>query len=416
MVNCEVKLTSLPMQQATEERSKGQLLNVDATNISNKRYAFLRVNGWTSEYNSVNLLLRHLARKCHSEGSRSTYLRRLYLFCLDNEGRQPDELVKTPKKMIEKWIQDHVDKFNDGEHSLRYLNNMIGLLKTFFTVNGFKGVRMLNVEGYHVPTRYRKTPEYIPKKNEVYLMADSACSLKGRAIILTLYSSGLRNSTLRALLIRDIENELSRNISNICIPVYPQMKLVDPAACKGNIPYFGFVCDEATESIMLYLRERKEKYGEISSSEPLFISEYNQIERVKRKSKILSPRQLQNIVKMAAQRAGLPQWQYVTPKSLRKAFETVLHSELIDGGRLDPKIQEFFMGHILPGSEDAYFDRTDIETLRSEYSKLSFGRVAVSNKFKILKAAVERAFQGTGIDAEKTIQEYVQMQAHGMVE
>ena len=415
MVSCRVKPTLMSMQQVAEEKNKGLPLNVDVLNIPNSCYTFLRVDDWRSEYKSVDLLLRHLSRKCKSEGSRRAYLRRVYLFCLDT-GMQPDELVKTPKKVIQNLIQDHVDNFNDGEHSLRYLNTMIGLLKTFFTVNGFKGARVLNLESYHVSTRYRKTPEYIPKKNEVYLMADSACSLKGRAIILTLYSSGLRNSTLRALLVRDIEDELSRNISNLCVPVYPEMKLVDGAACKGNIPYFVFVCDEATEAIRLYFRERKERYGEISGAEPLFISEYNQIERAGRKSKVMSPRQLENIVKMAAQRAGLPKWRYVTPKSLRKSFETILHSELVDGGRLDPKIQEFFMGHILPGSEDAYFDKTDIETLRSEYAKLCFGRVAVSNKFKILKTAIERAFQGTGIDAEKTIREYVQMQVHGIVE
>ena len=130
----------------------------------------------------------------------------------------------------------------------------------------------------------------------------------------------------------------------------------------------------------------------------------------------MSPRQLQHIVKMAAKRAGVPQWQYVKPKCLRTAFETVLHSELVDGGRLDPKIQEFFIGHILPGCEDDYFDKTEVEMLRAEYAKLNFGRVAVENKFKVLRMAVARAFEGTGIDAEKVIEEYVQMRLHETVQ
>jgi hypothetical protein len=123
----------------------------------------------------------------------------------------------------------------------------------------------------------------------------------------------------------------------------------------------------------------------------------------------MSPRQHENVVKMAAQTAGLPQSQYVTPYSLRKAFETVLHSELIDGGRMDVKIQEFFMGHILPGSEDAYFDKTKVEMLRAEYAKLNFGRVIVENKFKVLRMAVTRAFEGTNIDPDKVMEEYVKM-------
>jgi integrase len=240
-------------------------------------------------------------------------------------------------------------------------------------------------------------------------MADSACSLRDRAIILTLYSSGLRNATLRAVLYKDVEEELRRGESNVMIPVYSEMKLIEPNACKNNIPYYTFICDEATQALKLYLREREERYGKILPNEPLFASDYNQIPKETRDSKIMSSRQLQFVVKQAAKRARLTQWQFVTPHCLRKTFETVLHSELVDGGRLDPKIQEFFMGHILPGSEDHYFDMSDVERLRAEYAKLNFGRVVVENKFKILKMAVARAFEGTGIDPDKVIEEYVQM-------
>jgi integrase len=319
----------------------------------------------------------------------------------------PDELVKLPKRKIEKIVQEHADKYNDGKHSIRYVNNIINLLKAFFKVNGFKGAKELDIESHYIPSRYRKRPEYIPKKHEIYMMADSACSLRDRAIILTLYSSGLRNSTLRALLYKDVEYELTKGIDNIMIPVYPEMKQIDSNACKNNVPYYTFICDEATQALRLYLHERRGKYGVIMPNDPLFASDYNQLQRKERSSKIMSSRQLQHVVKQAAQRARLPKWQYVTPHCLRKAFETVLHSELVDGGRLDPKIQSLLMGHVLPGSQDAYFDRTDIEQLRAEYAKLNFGRVIVDNKFKVLRRAVAKAFEGTGIDIDRLLEEYV---------
>jgi len=401
--------------QTTRVLNKGKhLVSQCQPRESGKCFSFLKVNGWRSEYQSVDLLLRYLSRKCRSEASRRAYLYRLYSFCI-YAGANPDKLITLPKSTIEKLIQDYVDEYNyssNGSYSVRYLNNIIELLTTFFRVNGFKGSKGLEVERYYMPARYRKVPEYIPKKNEIYAMADCAASLRDRAIILTLYSSGIRNSTLRALLIRDIEEELSKGVSNLLIPVYPEMKLVDPYACKRNISYFTFTCDEATEAIRLYLREREEKYGEILSHEPLFSSDYNQIERSKRRSKILTSRQVQFIVKSAAKKAGIQQWKYITPHSLRKAFETVLHSELIDGGRLDPKIQEFFMGHILPGSQDTYFDKSKVEYLRAEYARLSFGRVVVENKFKILRMAVAKAFEGTGLDPDKVIEEYVQMRKY----
>jgi hypothetical protein len=47
--------------------------------------------------------------------------------------------------------------------------------------------------------------------------------------------------------------------------------------------------------------------------------------------------------------------------------------------------------------------------MRNQYSRLKFGRAAVENKFKVLKAAVARAFEDTGIDPEQVILEYVKL-------
>jgi integrase len=240
-------------------------------------------------------------------------------------------------------------------------------------------------------------------------MADSAGSLRNRAIILVLYSSGLRNSTLRALLYRDVSQEMTQGKANIRLPVYPEMKLVDYDACKYDIPYFSFTCDEGTDALSLYLKDRAERYSALAGPEPLFATEYNQLPREDRTKTILSRRELQMVVKLAAKRAGLHQWESVHPHCLRKAFETVLHSQLIDGSNLDVKIQEFFMGHILPDSQDPYFDWSKVELFRTHYSKLKFGRAAVENKFRVLEAAVGRAFEGTGIDPGQVMQEYVRM-------
>lgn len=373
----------------------------------------LKVDGWSSGYVSVNSFLKHLFRKSKSEASKRTYLRRLSSFCI-YVGKNPDELVRLPKNEIEGLVQAYADGFNNGRYSIRYANNNIAVLKSFFGTNGFRKGNAIEVEGYYMPSRYRKVPEYIPSKHEVYLMADSARSLRDRAIILTLYSSGIRNSTLRALVYGDVKGELSRGIDNILLSVYPEMKLVDPNACKNNIPYYTFVCDEAAEATRLYLKEREDRYGKVLDREPLFASEYNQISKEERRAKVMTSRQVQNVVKSLAKRAGIPRWRYVTPHCLRKTFESVTRSELVGGGRLDPKVQEFLMGHILPGSQDTYFDKTKIEEMRAEYSRLKFGRVIVENKFKVLRSAVAKAFEGTGIDSYKVMEEYVKMRQRGV--
>ncbi len=367
---------------------------------------FLKVEGWSSEYDSVNKLLTHLARKTRSESSRVMHLRNLHKLCLYSH-KSPDQLIKMRKREIEKFVQSHSDSINDGIHSLNYVNSALSLSVTFFIANGFKKARALDVDRVYVPARYRKMHEYIPKKNEIYEMADCAGSLRNRAIILFVYSSGLRNSTLRALLYRDVKEELTDGLSNILIPVYPEMKSVDPRACKRNISYYTFICDEASKALRLYVKERIESQGSIADSEPLFASTYNQITKEARKSKILSQRELQYVVKTAAYNAGISEWKAVHPHCLRKSFETVLHTPLIDGSNLDPKIQTFFLGHLLVGSEEPYFDRTKKEEFRALYAKLNFGRVNIENKFKTFKAALIKAFEGSGIDYEQVIDEYV---------
>ncbi|MGB9660104.1 MAG: hypothetical protein ACPLY9_06290 [Nitrososphaerales archaeon] len=79
-------------------------------------------------------------------------------------------------------------------------------------------------------------------------------------------------------------------------------------------------------------------------------------------------------MKTAAKRAGIVKWRDVWVHTLRKTFKTVLRSPLQDGSNMDPSLQEYFMGHILPGSQDTYFDKSKIEELRSAYRKLDFSR------------------------------------------
>lgn len=367
---------------------------------------FLKVSGWHSEYRSVENMLVHLARKTRSESSRVIHLRNLHKFCLFCN-KTPDELVEMKKKEIEVTVQRYSDSFNDGVHSPHYVNSALSLSVVFFIANGFRKGRALDVHRVYVPPRYRKSPEYIPTKNEIFEMADCAGSLRDRAIILALFSSGLRNSTLRALLFSDVKAELMNGVNNIRLPVYPEMKSLVPSACKRNIPYYTFICDEASKALRLYVKERIELQGGIRDTDPLFASSYNQISKIQRNSAFLSQRELQYVVKFAARGAGIAQWSAVHPHCLRKAFETVLHSPLIDGTNLDGKVQTFLLGHLLASSDEPYFDKSKVEEFRTLYAKLNFGRVVIENKFKTLKVALAKAFEGTGMDYEQVLQEYV---------
>jgi hypothetical protein len=203
-------------------------------------------------------------------------------------------------------------------------------------------------------------------------MADRSGSKRDRAIILTLIATGLRNSALRAIRVGDILPELREGKKVLLLKLEPKWNDRIPGACKNSIPYSTFVARVATEAIESMLAEREATFGSYSPEEPLFISNYNQISPLQRRMKNLTKEELEVIVKKAAQAADIPEWKNVHVHTMRKVFESVLRSPLADGTQMDHKDQEFLMGHLLPGSQDNYYDRTKTEKLRELYSKLVF--------------------------------------------
>jgi site-specific recombinase XerD len=371
--------------------------------------SFLGVSGWNSSSPAVDRLLKHLARRSRSNDSRTEYCRHLYRLCL-HSNRIPEQLVKLRRDHAEHLIQEYADIVSSK--SPRSANIAISTLKTYFTVNGYRGTRALMLETYHVPRRLRSRTEYVPSRREAHQMADCAGSLRDRASILLLFTSGIRNSTMRSLLVGDIIDELERGLSIIRIPVYRRMKERVASACKGGIEYTTFISEDASQALRLYLADRRMRFGSVERTEPLFSSEYNQVSLEERRTKFLTSRQVQIVVKCAARNAGIERWREVHPHSLRKSFATTLRSQLVDGGLLDVKTQEILMGHTLPGSMDNYFDFGRTEDLRLLYSKLIFSRPTIENPFHTLKMALARTFADTNVDIDGLLREYVKTLPH----
>jgi integrase len=329
--------------------------------------SFLRVDGWRSGFESVDKLLKHYGRKVRSEHTRLNVVGIVARLCRFVGVENPDDLVKLDHKEVSQIVQNFVDSLRERDLSIRYVNVSLAYLKTFFRVNGFKSEKELEVERYYQPSRYMKREEYIPTPEEIYRMAYAAGSSRNKALILALYTSGLRNSTLRALRYRDVKEELEVGLQIVKVRVYPEMKEIDPNACKGNIPYYSFISKETVEVLTEYRTERREIYGDINDNEPLFSAESTNVDLNVRRNLPVMKKSLAAIVKRAAKKAGIKNWSAVHPHCLRKTFESALRN-----GGLDVKDQEFLMGHILPGSQDPYYDKTKIDGLRTKYSQIVF--------------------------------------------
>lgn len=327
---------------------------------------FLQINGWKSNLQSVNLLLRHYQRKVRSEHTRANSCQTVKALS-EFADKSPDDLVKLSPKEASSLVQNYVDSLADKGFSIRYVNVSLAYLKTFFKVNGFKGRRALEVERHYQPSRYRKRDEYIPTSDEIYKMAYASGSTRNKALVFALYTSGLRNSTLRAILYQDVKDDFENGQDIVKVPVYAEMKKVVKGACKGNIPYYTFLSRETVKAIRQYFENREKSFGNVGDKEPLFASSSrNLVPELRRKTPVMK-KTLENLVKRAARDAGVKKWKVVSPHCLRKAFESALRNS-----GMDPKDQEFLMGHILPGSQDTYYDKTKIEDLRRKYAQVEF--------------------------------------------
>lgn len=327
---------------------------------------FLEIKGWKSDFQSVDRLLRHYSRKVRSEHTRANACQTVKALS-DFAGIAPDELVNLTPKNASSLVQDFVDSLANKGYSIRYVNVCLAYLKTFFRVNGYKGRRVLEVERHYQPSRYRKREEYIPTSEESYKMAYVSGSTRNKALVLALYTSGLRNSTLRAILYGDVKDEFEDGQEILKVSVYAEMKKIATGACKGNIPYYTFFSRETVEAIRQYLKRRQKRLGVIGDKEPLFASSSKNLGPDLRRKTPVMKKTLEHLVKRAAREAGIKKWKFVSPHCLRKAFESALRNS-----GMDPKDQEFLMGHILPGSQDTYYDKTKIEDLRRKYAQVEF--------------------------------------------
>ena len=183
------------------------------------------------------------------------------------------------------------------------------------------------------------------------------------------------------------------------IPVYPEMKQVVPDACKGNVPYYTFITQEAIDALKAHLVELEAQIGRLGDDDVIFNGwKRNRYLRESRHKMGRSTMML--LVKNAARRAGLERWMDVHPHCLRKAFESALREDNADGRKLDVKTQEFLLGHILPGSQENYYDRSKVDWLRKEYAKLNFPTSPSFSRGEVL-AAIRREMLATRYSEEE---------------
>jgi integrase len=287
----------------------------------------------------------------------------------------------TPDKLLEISEDDIIKKYTHVKQKYLQMGKSASAHRIYVVLSTFlesnrKKITFTKRDKVTVEEK-RVRRQYIPKKSEIYRMADSSGSLRNRAIILVMFQSGIRKNAVSSLTYGHVKGFLYPELT---IPV--RMRITDDIDSKNRKYkikyYFAFLQDEAAEALKTYIDYRKDVEGwQAKDDDLIFISDSNF--NSKGMPQPLSSGAINAMVKRSAKHIGLdPErfWAHL----LRKSFRKILYQAPIDND-----LAEAIMGHQLKDSKENYFDRYDHDWIASEYMKAPFSREGVGRLYHLEK-------------------------------
>lgn len=232
-----------------------------------------------------------------------------------------------------------------------YLIALRGLLN-YFTEKDILSLPADKIKLPKLSLRERKINFLVLEQIEKLLSApdlNKKIGLRDKAILETLFSTGLRVSELIAL------NRDQINIENIKKNKLKDLEL--GIIGKGGVPRTVYFSERALKWIIKYLQSRKDE------DKALFI---NYRPSKNSKSRRLTSRSIENIIKKYVKQAGLPLT--TTPHTIRHSYAT----DLLNQG-VDLRVIQEFLGHRNIVTTQVYTHVTN-KRLRDIHRKFHSGR------------------------------------------
>jgi integrase/recombinase XerD len=190
---------------------------------------------------------------------------------------------------------------------------------------------------------------------DVKRLVDHASTVRDRAIILTMFQSGIDVSTLCSLKYGDVAEGLAKNEHPLRLNLYRP---------KTETEYYTFLGGDAVKAIRAYLNDLKAKGIKITSNTPLFLKASHKT----MKCEGLTPNLVQNMLREVAVKSGLVDenlngrdFNPLSPHALRESFASIM----INKGVPDT-IVDFWLGHEIGEMAEAY-KRSKFEDLKRIY-------------------------------------------------
>jgi len=186
---------------------------------------------------------------------------------------------------------------------------------------------------------------------QVKVLINHARSPRDRAIILTLFQSGMDVSTLCRLKYGDVTDGLKNNEHPLKLDLYRE---------KTGIEFYTFMGKDAVEALKAYLADMKARGAQFKFNTPLFMKE--------RGKQAMTTNLVQNMMRSVALKTGFineenngKAFNPLGPHALRESFGSIM----INSGVTDT-IVDFWLGHSIGEMAEAY-KSVQFESLKRMY-------------------------------------------------
>jgi site-specific recombinase XerD len=295
------------------------------------------------------------------------FARELKTFC--------DELAISP----EEWRD--LDRFKARDMAWKFISTKtvsnpsvamttMATLKSFYRNKNGEALPFDSARGgkhYFHMVSMKAALEHIPNKTETYQIIDMASSLRDKAIMLFLFQTGVRVNVIQHLTLKDVADQLDKDTITLKITGNLDHKLR-----SRDIPfYYTFLNGEGVATLKRYVALA---HKERNPDAPLFLTSGH---------KPLTQAYILRTVKRCVRKCGLNP-STIWTHSIRKAFRKIVRQADIDD---DDK--EGFMGHVLKGSRQSYYDNKDVEVILAAYQKCNFSREVPKSETDKLRNQIE---------------------------
>lgn len=263
--------------------------------------------------------------------------------------REKKDIVKTRLLNFYRWLIDEYPVYSRGKGERKLIRKGVRSKSAHMFVNGIRSFYGTFEIFVKLKGRSSLPPARVINKKldlttmDVKALVDHARNPRDRAIILTMFQSGMDVSTLCSMLYEDVTEGLKTKE----LP----LKL-EPFREKAGVEYYTFLGRDAVKSIEAYLNDLESRGIRLKPKSPLFVK------LAKRNGELqsLETHLVQKVLRESALRSGLVDKDMnghdqnpASPHALREAFGSIM----VNKGVPD-SIVDFWLGHSIGEMSEAY--------------------------------------------------------------